>query len=75
MKIETTVEVWRAIKQAHQGALEVFGTNTDMDGGLIMTQWGFHGAEFPIMEAETRWNPAETQYSCDGDHRYWLHTA
>lgn len=73
MRFKTTIGVWRAIRDAHDGELIVFGTHTDMDAGEMMTQWGFIGSDEPLIEGRTTWDP-DSQTSTDGEHEHWIHS-
>ena len=57
--IETTHEVYQAIYDQHREEFGVFASCTDMTGDTfgggqkyILTEWGFKGAEFPILKSE-----------------------
>ena len=80
--IETTTEVWAAIKAAHP-ELVVFGSHSAPDGdyltgnmstGRMETSYGFNGSDYPIMEARTTWDisRAEPQKRNNEKHQYWL---
>ena len=52
--IETTREVYSAIYNRHVDNFLVFGTITDMsaDPRHLMTEWGFRGAETPLIKQD-----------------------
>ena len=57
--IETSAIVYRAIYEQHRDELVVFGSYTEMDdhGDKLraqMTDWGFKGAEHPIIRSVMR---------------------
>jgi len=78
----TTSKVWKAIKEAHDNDLIVFSSYSAPDGDMygspykcvMMTQYGFRGAEYPFMGAKITWNrpnkfaPERENKVCE----YWL---
>lgn len=58
-QIETSAEVWAVIKARHHKDLTVFGTLSDPDGEYgqcqMYTEYGFKGADVPMMAANTMW--------------------
>ena len=67
--VETTREVYAAIYRQHIWQLGVFGTisryQDDWHGERhVMTEWGFKGADFPLIKHDERGAP--------GEHRYYL---
>lgn len=56
--IETTREVYSAIYVQHFADFGVFGTISHDDhpdyGYHMMTEWGFKGADFPIIKIDRR---------------------
>jgi hypothetical protein len=81
-KIPTTKDVWQAIRTAHGDALGVFASFSNPDGmfmgfsgrGEMMTEYGFHGADCPIIGAETTWDIDEevSGKRSNEQTRYWL---
>lgn len=83
--VETTWEVWKAIKEAHpEPQLCVFASYSHPDGdphgnpnkGAMYTRYGFRNQNTPIMEALTTWDidrekPIQ-QERYNVVHRYWL---
>ena len=59
-QIETSAEVWAVIKARHHKDLAVFGTLSDLYGEFgqcqMYTEYGFKGADVPMMAASTRWD-------------------
>lgn len=65
--IETTREVYAAIYREHIGQLSVFGTISRPDDSWegerhMMTEWGFKGADAPLIKHDERGTPAVHQY-------------
>lgn len=65
--VETTREVYAAIYRQHIGQLGVFGTisrgEDDWYGERhMMTEWGFKGADFPLIKHDERGTPAVHSY-------------
>lgn len=81
-KVQTTPEVWAAIKLSHGPTLAVFSSysapdgdpNGNLDEGRMMTEYGFRNAACPLMGADTRWDiDRETPYKRVNErHEYWL---
>lgn len=74
--VETTYDVWKAIKNAHP-ELRVFGSCTEVERGYIFTSYGFPDSDYPIMQAETRfdwqWNESGGfDEQVNVEHKYWL---
>jgi hypothetical protein len=81
----TSAEVWAVIRARHP-ELKVFGSYSAPDGdhfgdpskGKMFTSYGFDGADFPIMEAQTTWDidmdaPPEKRFKrLNERHEYWL---
>lgn len=79
MRIKTTVEVYRAILNAHMAELSVFSSYTDNGGqmcpdrGMAETTWGFRTEDAPILEARSTWGIGEDGISRTNEqHEYWL---
>lgn len=72
--IATTYTIWLAIKLDHEKDLVIFATRTSMSEGIIETQYGLRGADFPLMQARTTWDPDEDDPSnrINEQHCYWL---
>lgn len=82
-KIETTPEVWNAIRKAHPD-LGVYSSFSNPDGrafggageeGLMQTAYGFpESSDYPILAAETRWEiDSDKPYERINErHKYWL---
>jgi hypothetical protein len=70
-KVETSAEVWAVIRARHP-ELVLFGTASFE--GDIFTSFGFKGADFPLMEARTTWepDPERPSHRVKEQHRYWL---
>jgi hypothetical protein len=69
--IETSPEVWAVIRARHS-ELVPFGTASyECD---MFTSYGFPGADFPIMESRTTWEPdGQFPYKRTNEQsRYWL---
>lgn len=81
-RVETSEEVWIAIKTRHIEQLCVFSSYSDPDGTLfgnpqeavMETTYGFKGADYPLMEAKTTWDvPSIGDYSRPNETtQYWL---
>lgn len=78
-KIETTYEVYSAIKKAHNDDLAVFGSYSAPTGdygnpsvGKMFTSYGFKNGDYPIMEAETVWDIEYGERVREERHKYWL---
>ena len=81
-KIATTPEVWAVIRARHHKDLEVFSSysapNGDQygnaDEGRMMTEYGFSGADCPLIGADTRWDiDREIPHKrLNERHEYWL---
>jgi len=79
--VPTTLEVWRAIREAHP-EMVVYGSFSAPDGnyygdpseGKMFTSYGFKQGEFPVIEAETRWDidRAKPYERHNERHKYWL---
>lgn len=56
--IETDKHVYGTILRQHQKQCGVFSSVTDKNGifgePLVLTEWGFKNADYPIVKAETR---------------------
>lgn len=82
---ETSAEVYHAIKKQHKNSLKVFESysapNGDQfgnpDEAKMITAWGFEGADFPIIKAETVWDiDRESPHIRENEqHTFWLITA
>ena len=82
IKIQTTAEVWAVIRARHHEQLEVFASASFPDGHpmhgpsdcSMYTLYGFKGADFPFMGAETTWtkNQEKPSERIDEEHEYWL---
>ncbi len=80
--VETTAQVWLAIKAAHSDQLAVFSSYSNPTGDCPLgggtptmeTAYGFRDADAPIMRAETTWDkPEDGSYKRENEkHRYWL---
>ena len=80
-KVGTSAEVWAVIKARHP-ELVVFSSYSAPDGDqwgdpekcTMMTEYGFSGADFPIIGAETTWTKNHDKpYERTGQiHEYWL---
>lgn len=78
-RVETTYEVWAAIKKAHP-ELAVFSSYSAPGGdffgnpeeGKMFTSYGFRGQDYPIMEAETTWDINSDKSRINEKHQYWL---
>lgn len=80
-RVPTSPEVWRSIKASHGAKLKVFGSYSNPSGNdgisstpTMFTSYGFGGAAFPIMEAETTWeiDPERPFDRVNEQHSYWL---
>jgi hypothetical protein len=64
--IETDKHVYGAIYREHCKDLQPFGTISDLSGAygrpLMMTEWGFKNADFPIMKIEQFKDKEETKF-------------
>lgn len=65
--VETTREVYAAIFRQHIGQLTAFGTISNSEDGYygerhMMTEWGFKGADYPLIKHEERGTPALHRY-------------
>ena len=79
--VQTTVEVWCAIRQAHP-ELIVYGSFSAPDGnyfgnqneGKMFTSFCFKQGNFPIIEVETTWqvDREDPTYRTREQSRYWL---
>lgn len=83
-RIPTTPEVWAVIRARHHKGLVVFGSVTDVeggirDGGLLATSYGFPGAEIPLISARTTWDIVRHDSGAttreNETTEYWLHYA
>jgi hypothetical protein len=79
--IPTSREVYAVIRARHADELNVYGSSTAMEGnelhprqGYMYTSWGFKGADFPLMEAETTWdlNPENLTDQPNRVDKFWL---
>ncbi|MFK5950910.1 MAG: hypothetical protein QM500_19330 [Methylococcales bacterium] len=80
-KIQTSPEVWAMIKARHKD-LVVFSSYSAPDGdefgdsGIckMMTEYGFHDCDMPIIGAETTWkkHPTEEFKRDQEEHKYWI---
>lgn len=72
---ETTETVYCVIWIQHNKQLEVFGTFTNLESNSrfgnpkIFTEWGFKGADVPIMKSQRTKNSDEQK---DWDYKYYL---
>ena len=69
--VETSREVWAVIRARHP-ELVPFGT-ASFEGDMF-TSYGFTGADFPIMEARTTWepDPEKPGHRVNEQIRFWL---
>ena len=69
--VATSAEVWAVIRARHP-ELVPFGT-ASFEGDMC-TSFGFKGADFPLMEARTTWepDPERPSHRINEQHRYWL---
>lgn len=81
MKIETSYEVWKAIRIRHHSEMVVFSSYTvpggDMFGDLsryvMETDYGFKGADAPTLSAKTTWDISPSNHMrLNEKHEYWL---
>jgi hypothetical protein len=78
-RVPTSAEVWAVIRARHP-EMVVFSSYSAPDGdefsvqSRMFTSYGFPGADFPVMEAETTWDRCqEAPYARQNEqHRYWL---
>lgn len=78
--ISTSAEVWAVIRARHNDDLGVYASCSDPDGinggrtGRMYTAYGFKGADYPLMAAETTWDiDDERSYKRHNEkHEYWL---
>lgn len=68
--METTESVYAAIYNHHSHQFSVFSSYTNIQGGEIFTEWGFNGADYPLMQHRTTWDPENPDEP--RKHRYWL---
>jgi hypothetical protein len=69
--IETTVEVWRAIREAHQKHnMVVFSSYSSLE--RMETCWGFKGADNPTICAKTDNEIDENDKIISSKHFYML---
>ena len=80
-KVETSAEVWAVLKAKHGAALRVFGSYSAPEGdhmgdptqGVMMTEYGFEDAQWPLMGARTTWDLADKRAGRrDEKTTYWL---
>ncbi len=81
-KIPTTPEVWAVIHARHHQELTVFGSYSAPDGdylgnsleGRMMTDYGFDGADCPLIGIDTRWDidREKPHRRLNERHEYWL---
>jgi len=82
-KVETSPEVWDAIRAKHRDRLTVFSSFSDPSGtfcggsgmrGRMETTYGFPDADWPLIEAKTTWtiDQAKPYERVNEQHQYWL---
>lgn len=79
-RIYTSAEVYAVIMARHRQQLKVFSTYSAPEGdsslnrGIMLTEWGFDGEDYPIVGAETTWDiDQERPYLRNNEkHWYWL---
>jgi hypothetical protein len=81
-KIVTTAEVWAVIRARHHEQLKVFSSFSAPEGdhygnpneGRMMTEYGFDGADCPLIGADTRWDidSEKPHKRINERHEYWL---
>jgi hypothetical protein len=82
-RIETGAEVWAVLRARHSTDMVVYATFSDPDGGFnggpgeigrMDTSYALKGADFPFIEAESRWtiDPERPHVRIGESHRYWL---
>ena len=69
--VETSREVWAVIRARHP---ELVPHGTASFEGDMFTSYGFPGADFPIMEARTTWepDPEKPWLRINEQSRFWL---
>jgi len=81
-RIPTSKEVYCAKMDRHYEDLSVFSSYSAPNGDYygnpdvcrMMTEWGFKGADFPILGIETTWDrqPKGVYERVNEQHKYWL---
>ena len=71
--IETTWDVWHAIRVAHDDLLGVWSTFTDPDK-TAETVYGLKGADYPLMAAKSTWDMKYSPEFEEHTHRDEKHT-
>ncbi len=67
---KTTEEVYNAIQKAHSPRFKVFGSFTNMESNSrlgnpkILTEWGFVGADHPLIRAVDTKDSDESEWQC-----------
>jgi len=79
---KTTAAVYSAIMSAHRDELRAFSSYSSPNGdyfgnmseGVMMTEFGFDGADCPLIGAETRWDiDTEAPHKRNNERtEYWL---
>lgn len=78
--LQTSTDVFVAIRSSHGDDLRVFGSYSAPERGIMFTSFGLRGAECPLIEAETTWDvddqygydPATPARRLNEKHQYWL---
>lgn len=81
-KIATTLEIWRAIREAHKHDMSVFSSYSapcgdsfgDPSQSVMMTEYGFKGADCPLIGARTTWDYSHSDESSRNNEstEYWF---
>ncbi len=71
LTVETSREVWAVIFARHPELVPHGTASFECD---MFTSYGFPGADFPIMEARTTWEPHPDKpgYRLNEQSRFWL---
>ena len=78
-RIPTTANVYGAIR-GHHGELTVFSSHSVPEGdqfgdpsrSVMMTEWGFEGADFPTIGIRETWDVAKEEPYKNVRIEYWL---
>ena len=69
--VETSREVWAVIRARHPELVPLGTASFECD---MFTSYGFPGADFPLMEARTTWEPDFDRpgHRINEQSRFWL---
>ena len=80
-KVPTSAEVWAVLKARHADELRVYGSYSAPEGdefgdpstAVMMTEYAFEDAQWPLMGARTTWAVGDITYPrVTESTQYWL---